>query len=170
MEQVMNSHHEFEGANLQRRFDPKLRWARRHDLADSHFIVRKFRGTRLSQAQFQIETAQRQVDQIAGMIVGLESVAKSLDDEIRTEENRTGFRDSAHFAYSTYAKATIARRDNLNRSADVLKGMLSDAKAALAKALISDEEPDRFRAPIIEPARCIRPTQDALIISERSTT
>jgi flagellar FliJ protein len=82
------------------------------------------------------------------MIVSLGSVAKLLDDEIRAEETRTGFRDSAHFAYPTYAKATIARRDNLNRSADVLKGMLSVAKAALAKALIRAEEPDRFRAPI----------------------
>jgi flagellar protein FliJ len=144
MEQVMNSHHEFDSANLQRRFDPKLRWAQRHDLADSHFSGRKSRGTRLSQAQFQIETARRRVDQIEGMIVGLESVAKSLDDEIRTEEKRTGFRDPAHFAYPTYAKATIARRDNLNRSADVLKDMLSDAKAALAKALIRAEEPDRL--------------------------
>jgi hypothetical protein len=50
----------------------------------------------------------------------------------------------------------------------VLKGMLSDAKAALAKALISDEEPDRFRAPITEPARCIPPTPDALTISDPS--
>jgi hypothetical protein len=141
MEQVMNNHHEVDGANLQRRFDPNLRRARRYDLADSHFYVRRSRGTRLSQAQFQTETARRRVDQIEGMIVGLESVAKSLDDEIRTEENRTGSRDPAYFAYSTYAKATIARRDNLNRSAGVLKDMLSEAKAALAKALIRAEEP-----------------------------
>jgi flagellar FliJ protein len=140
MEQVMGSHHEFDGAASQTLFEPKLRWARPHDLADSHFSARRSRGTRLSQAQFQIETARRRVDQIEGMIVGLESVAKSLDDEIRTEENRTGSRDPAHFAYSTYAKATIARRDNLNRSADVLKDMLSEAKAALAKALIRAEE------------------------------
>jgi len=144
MEQFMNSHHEFDSANLQRRFDPKLRWARRYNLADSHFSVRRARGTRLSQAQFQIETAQWRVDQIAGMIAGLESVARSLDDEIRTEENRTGLRDPAHFAYPTYAKATIARRDNVNRSADVLKDMLSDAKAALAKALIGAEEPGQL--------------------------
>ena len=136
----MNSHHEFDGANTQRPLEPKLRWARRHDVADNRFSVRRSRGTRLSQAQFQIETAQRQVDQIAGIIAGLESVAKSLDDEIRAEENRTGFRDPAHFAYPTYAKATIARRDNLNRSANVLKDMLVDAKAALAKALIRAEE------------------------------
>jgi flagellar FliJ protein len=146
MEQVMNSHHEFDGANLQRLFDPKLSWARRHDLSDSEFSVRKSRGTRLSQVHFQIEIARRRVDQIEALIPDLARAAKSLDDEIRTEENRTGFRDPAHATYPTYAKAAIARRDNLNRSADVLKEMLSQAKAALAKALIGDEQADRLSA------------------------
>ena len=129
----MNSLREFDGTNTQGPFEPKLRRARRHDLADSRFSIRRSRGTRFSQEQFQIETARRQVDQIAGMIAGLESAAKSLDDEIRTEETRTGAQDPTHFAYPTYAKATIARRDNLSHSADLLKDMLIDAKAALAK-------------------------------------
>ena len=40
----------------------------------------------------------------------------------------------AHFAYPTYAKAAIQRRENLKHSADELKGQLDDAKEALQEA------------------------------------
>ena len=40
----------------------------------------------------------------------------------------------AHFAYPTYAKAAIARRENLKRSADELRAQLEDAKMALGEA------------------------------------
>ena len=43
----------------------------------------------------------------------------------------TGKSRSAHSAYSTYAKATALRRDNLRRSADVLRAQLAKAKKAL---------------------------------------
>lgn len=38
------------------------------------------------------------------------------------------------FAYPTYAKAAIARRKNLKRSADELRIQLEDAKSALGEA------------------------------------
>ena len=40
----------------------------------------------------------------------------------------------SHFAYPTYAKAAIQRRENLQHSADELKVQLNDAKDALADA------------------------------------
>ena len=166
----MNSHHVFDGAVPQGSSHPGLRWALGNGLADSLLPVRKSRGTLLSQAQFQTEAARRRVDQIEAMISDIERGSKSLDDEIRAEENRTGLRDPTHFVYPTYAKATIARRDNLNRSADVLKDLLSEAKLALAKALARVEEADGLRVQVAEPARCIRTsTPDALALSEHST-
>ena len=42
--------------------------------------------------------------------------------------------DPGHFAYPTYAKAAIQRRENLKRSADELRTQLDDAKAALGEA------------------------------------
>jgi flagellar FliJ protein len=42
--------------------------------------------------------------------------------------------DPGHFAYPTYAKAAMQRRENLKRSADELKIQLEDAKAALGEA------------------------------------
>ena len=36
-----------------------------------------------------------------------------LDREIANEEKRAGIGDPAHFAYPTYARAAMGRRDNL---------------------------------------------------------
>jgi flagellar export protein FliJ len=57
-----------------------------------------------------------------------------LDREIRTEQERAGISDPGHFAYPTYAKAAMVRKDNLKRSADELKVQLDDAKATLGEA------------------------------------
>jgi hypothetical protein len=74
------------------------------------------------------------------MIADLERTARVLEVEIRAEEIRTGNLDPSHFAYSTYARATTARRDNLMRTVERLTGTLNDAKAALAEALNGAEE------------------------------
>ena len=39
-----------------------------------------------------------------------------LDRQITSEEERTGVRNEAHFAYSTFARAAAQRRDNLRAS------------------------------------------------------
>jgi flagellar export protein FliJ len=57
-----------------------------------------------------------------------------LDREIQTEQDRAGINDPSHFAYPTYAKAAIQRRENLHRSAEELRVQLEDAKGALGEA------------------------------------
>jgi flagellar protein FliJ len=61
-------------------------------------------------------------------------MATDLEREIVAEQERAGIHDPAHFAYPTYAKAAIARRENLKRSADELVTQLDDAKAALQES------------------------------------
>jgi len=68
------------------------------------------------------------------MIAEFDRIAAELDREIKTEQERTGIHDPAHFAYPTYAKAAIGRRENLRRSAGELKAQLDDAKAMLGEA------------------------------------
>jgi hypothetical protein len=43
-------------------------------------------------------------------------MATDLDQEVRNEEDRVNIHDPANSAYSTYAKATALRRDNLRRA------------------------------------------------------
>ena len=94
----------------------------------------KSRETLIRLRKFQVDEKRRRVAQIEGMIAEFERIGCELEREIRAEQDRAGIHDPAHFAYPTYAKAAIQRRDNLRRSADELKIQLEDAKAALGEA------------------------------------
>src|SRR4029077_6664 len=59
---------------------------------------------------------------------------RQMERESKGEQVRPGTHDPGHFAYPTYAKAAIARRENLKRSADELRAQLEDAKMALGEA------------------------------------
>jgi flagellar export protein FliJ len=94
----------------------------------------KSRDTLIRLKKFQVDERRRKVAQIESMIAEFERMAADLDREIKTEQERAGIHDPAHFAYPTYAKAAMARKENLKRSADELKTQLDDAKAALGEA------------------------------------
>ena len=94
----------------------------------------KSRDTLIRLKKFQVDERRRKVAQIEGMIAEFDRMAGDLDREIKTEQERAGIHDPAHFAYPTYAKAAMQRKENLKRSADELRVQLDEAKAALAEA------------------------------------
>jgi flagellar export protein FliJ len=94
----------------------------------------KSRDTLIRLKRFHVDEKRRQVAQIEAMIADFERMASDLDREIAVEQQRAGIDDPGHFAYPTYAKAAMQRRDNLQQSANDLKGQLEDARAALAEA------------------------------------
>lgn len=85
--------------------------------------------------KFQADEKRRQVVQIEHMIADFERMAAELDQQIEIEHQKTGISDVAHFAYSTFAKAAIARRDNLLASAADMRDRLEEAQDALAEAV-----------------------------------
>ena len=85
--------------------------------------------------KFQVDDKRRQLTQIEMMIADFERMAAELDQQIDIEHQKTGISDVAHFAYSTFAKAAMARRDNLLASANDMKGKLESAQDALAEAV-----------------------------------
>lgn len=94
----------------------------------------KSRETLIRLKKFQVDEKRRKVAQIETMIADFERMVADLDREIRSEQEKAGISDPAHYAYPTYAKAASQRRENLSRSADELKVQLEDAKAALQEA------------------------------------
>jgi flagellar protein FliJ len=94
----------------------------------------KSRETLIRLKKFQVDERRRKVAQIEGMIAEFERMAGDLEREIKTEQDRAGIHDPGHFAYPTYAKAAMQRRENLQRSADDLKVQLESATDALAEA------------------------------------
>src|SRR6202045_4420799 len=109
--------------------------------------------------KFQVDEKRRKLGQIEGMISEFDRMAAELDREILAEQERVGIHDPGHFAYPTYAKAAMTRRDNLKRSGHELKTQLDDAKAALGEAFeelkkveLLDER-DQMRERVAENAR-----------------
>jgi flagellar export protein FliJ len=94
----------------------------------------KSRETLLRLKRFQVDEKRRKLNQIEMMIADFKRMAGDLDREIESEEARAGITDRAHFAYPTYARAAIQRRDNLIQSADDLGKQLEEARSELEEA------------------------------------
>lgn len=95
----------------------------------------KSRDSIIRLKRFQAEEKRRQVNQIQTMVAEFERMARDLEDQINVEQERAGIRDTSHFAYPTFAKAAMARRDNLRASAQDLEAQLAAAQAELDLAL-----------------------------------
>jgi flagellar export protein FliJ len=94
----------------------------------------KPRDTMIRLKRFQVDDRRRQFMQIEAMVAEFTRMAADLDREIQAEETRAGIKDTAHFAYPTYARAAAQRRDNLLRSSEELKEQLADAQRLMDEA------------------------------------
>ena len=101
----------------------------------------KSRDTLIRLKRFQVEEKRRRVRQIEMMVAEFNRMIGDLDREIANEEKRAGISDPSHFAYPTYARAAMARRDNLKqfdrrtrpRRSRTPRRALEEAQAELAK-------------------------------------
>jgi hypothetical protein len=73
----------------------------------------------------------RRISTLRRLIADCDQMTSNLDQEVRNEETRVKVHDPANIAYSTYAKATASRRDNLRRSANELRAYLAKAEHQL---------------------------------------
>jgi flagellar export protein FliJ len=94
----------------------------------------KSRNTLIRSKKFQVDDRRRKVAQMEAMIADFQRMAADLEREIMAEQERAGIHDPSHFAYPTYAKAAMARRENLRRSIDELVVQLGDAKVELQES------------------------------------
>jgi flagellar FliJ protein len=108
--------------------------------------------------RFDVEEKQRKVSEIEAMIGDFNQMANDLDRQIAIEQERAGVSDTNHFAYPTFAKAAIQRRDNLLASAADLEAKLASARETLTEAfqelkkieLLEERDAERMK---IEEAR-----------------
>ena len=96
----------------------------------------KPRDTALRLKRFEAAEKARKVASIETMVLDLEQVAADLARQIAAEEERTGIKDPAHFAYSTFAKAAGQRRANLLTSVADLRAKLDSAKRDHEEAML----------------------------------
>ena len=91
----------------------------------------KARESALRLKRFEADEKARKVADLEHMIREFENMAADLDRQIQAEEDRTGVKDPAHFAYSTFAKSASQRRDNLRAS---VGGLQAEARSRAARA------------------------------------
>ena len=87
----------------------------------------KSRETAQRTKLFEAQEKARKALGLEQMMQDFEQMAFDLDRQIQAEEDRTGVRDRSHFAYSTFAKAALQRRDKLRASIDDLRAQLEVA-------------------------------------------
>ncbi|MEP1442238.1 MAG: flagellar export protein FliJ [Hyphomicrobiales bacterium] len=95
----------------------------------------KSRESLIRLKQFQVDEKRRQLSAIEIMVNDFKRMATDLDNQILAEQERSGISDVTHFAYPTFAKAAMTRRDNLLQSAEDLSGQLEAAQDALGEAV-----------------------------------
>ena len=84
--------------------------------------------------RFQVDEKRRTVVQIETMIADFDAKIADLQQQIEIEQEKSGIDDITHYAYPTFAKAAVVRRDNLEASKQELTVQLEDAKNDLAAA------------------------------------
>jgi flagellar export protein FliJ len=85
--------------------------------------------------RFQSDEKRRQVTQLEMMIAEFMRMVGDLDDQIVAEQTRVGVHDITHFAYPTFAKAAMSRRENLKVSVRELEEKLELARDELSEAV-----------------------------------
>jgi len=113
----------------------------------------KSRDALIRLKRFDIEEKRRKVVEIETMIGDFNHMASDLDRQIAIEQERSGVSDVNHYAYPTFAKAAIQRRNNLATSAENLAGRLAAARGDLDEAceelkkieLLEERDAERLR-------------------------
>lgn len=122
----------------------------------------KSRDSGLRAKRFEVAEKARKAEDLEAMIRDFEGMAADLARQIAAEEDRTGIKDPAHFAYSTFAKAVVQRRDNLMTSVEDLRAKLELARRDHEAA---QEELQRLEA--VEPRETDRSSRHK---ADRSST
>ena len=116
----------------------------------------KSRENMVELRRFDVDEKQQKVADIEAMIQDFSQMVIDLDRQIDVEQERAGVTDVNHYAYPTFAKAAIQRRDNLQASFEDLGIKLDSARADLADAfedlkkagLINERGGDRNRGEV----------------------
>jgi flagellar export protein FliJ len=113
----------------------------------------KSRKSLIQLRKFEVDERRQTVADIETMMEELQQMVIDLERQIEVEQEKAGVSDVNHFAYPTFAKAAIARRDNLKNSCVELEAKLEESRDKLAEAfeelkkveLIEERDAERVR-------------------------
>lgn len=105
--------------------------------------------------RFEYEEKRQQVNDLEMMIADFRRMANDLDQQIKIEQQTSGISDVNHFAYPTFARAAMNRRDNLRSSVAELEKRLERARQEALEAF--EQLKLSESAGGLEPHRQVRP-------------
>lgn len=94
----------------------------------------KSRETLIRLRRFDVDEHRQKVTDIETMIADFQQMAADLERQIEVEQEKAGVSDVNHYAYPTFAKAAVERRQNLVASIGELETKLEVARGELAEA------------------------------------
>lgn len=95
----------------------------------------KSRDTLIRVQRFHVDEVRRQLADIEAMVADLRQKEADLQAQIDSEQDRTGISDITHFAYSTFAKSAMDRRDNIRFTIEGLNPQIEEARDKLSEAV-----------------------------------
>lgn len=95
----------------------------------------KSRESLIRLRKFDVDEKRQKVSEIESMIADFQSIADDLELQVKSEQQRAGIDDINHYAYPTFAKAAVQRRDNLMISIADLQKKLEFAQDELQEAM-----------------------------------
>lgn len=100
------------------------------------------KDTNIRLRRFELNKKRQTVADLETMIADFRRMVDDLNRQIEAEEKRSGIRDINHFAYPTFAKSAVRRRDNLASSITNLEAKLEVAHADLSDAILDMNKAD----------------------------
>jgi flagellar export protein FliJ len=95
----------------------------------------KSRETLIRLRKFDVDEKRQKVAAIEAMIADFQGMANDLDLQVKSEQQKAGVDDINHYAYPTFAKAAVQRRDNLMISIADLEAKLENANDELQDSM-----------------------------------
>ena len=93
------------------------------------------RDTLVRLKKFQVDEKRRQVVQLEAMLQDFGRMVQELDNQIKYEEQKAGIHDQAHYAYPTFARAALQRKENISNSINDMNAQLDRAREDLNDAI-----------------------------------
>jgi flagellar FliJ protein len=96
----------------------------------------KSRDINIKLRRFDLNEKRQVVIDLESMIADFQRMAVDLQRQIEMEEQKAGIKDVNHFAYPSFARSAVKRRENLLSSIADLESRLETARASFDDAVI----------------------------------
>ena len=128
----------------------------------------KSRDSLIKLRRFEVDEKKQKVADIEVMIAEFKRMLEDLDRQILIEQERAGVSDINHYAYPTFAKAAVQRKENLCSSIADLETSLEAAKDELSYSFEELKKVEMLEERVISEERILKEKNEQKQLDEFS--